>query len=107
MIEWLMKWIFMDKRARDAAAKMRAVQPQDPPEETKKSKVEPASEAATPDVAEPDQIQEGDEKAALIQETMALYRKRREEYEQLDEGLRNKLTKLASDALNDKGKKAE
>ncbi len=107
MIKWLMRLVFMDKRARDAAAKMRAAQPEGPPEETKEDADEQVSEEASPAQTEPVEIEDGDDKAALIRQTMALYRQRREEYEQLDEGLRNKLTKLASDALSDKGKKTE
>lgn len=83
----------MDKRARDAAKKMRDVRPAP----KKAAPVKSAEvEKDTPVVAQ------DDDRAALIEQTMALYRKRHEEYEQLDEGVREKLTKLASDKLSDK-----
>lgn len=93
MIKFLMKWVFLDKRARDAAKKMRNVRPA-----SKKTKPAKAAEVekGTPVAAQ------DDDRAALIEQTMALYRQRHEEYEQLDEDVREKLTKLASDKMSDK-----
>jgi hypothetical protein len=112
MIKWLTRLIFMDKRAREAAAKIHEAQPRLPPEDTVDVAVasEPDDEVSVQ--GEKDGTADPEDRAALIQQTMALYRQRRGEYEQLDEGVRNKLTKLASDALigkgtSNKGKKAE
>ena len=84
----------MDKRARSAATKMRDVRPV--PE--KVSPPKPAEQEAETPVAPGGD----DDRAALIAQTMALYRQRHEEYEQLDEDVREKLMKLASDKLSDK-----
>lgn len=95
MFKFLVKWIFMDKRARDAAKKMRDVRPTPP---VKEKPEKPANEEPTAAGA----AKGDDERAALIEQTMALYRQRHEEYEQLDEGVREKMMKLASDKLSDK-----
>lgn len=83
----------MDKRARDAAKKIRDVRPA--PKKAKPVKSAEAEKGAP--VAAQD-----DDRAALIEQTMALYRQRHEEYEQLDEDVRERLMKLAGDKLSDK-----
>ena len=94
MFKFFMKCIFMDKRARSAAKKIRDVRSVP----KKASRPKPADKkTGAPAATKPD-----DDRAALIEQTMALYRQRHEEYEQLDEGVREKLTKLASDKMSDK-----
>ncbi len=85
----IFKWVFMDKDARKAAGKIDATR-------AKPNRKSPRKAAAG---------KENDgERDALIKETMALYRQKKVEYDQLDEGMRDKIAKLAEDALSGKKK---
>jgi len=87
MFGWLMKRIFVDRRARermDASRKTAA-------------KVAGKPEPENVAVAENE-----DEREKLIRETMALYREKRVEYEALDDDLRDKIDKAAREAFGEK-----
>ena len=95
MIKKLMQLIFMDKKGRAAAQKLRESQAQ----------IARAEAAAVPDEAEAGESEPAvpaSDREILLEQTMDLYRQRRAEYEQLDEGVRAKLTKLADDNLGKK-----
>ena len=88
MFGWLMKRIFVDKRARERMNESRKA--------VKKGAVEPVA------VKEMSEEQNGAARKKLIQETMALYREKRVEYEKLDKGLRDKIDKAAREAFGGK-----
>ena len=99
MIKKLMQLIFMDKSGRAAAKRLRASQAQ----------IARAEAASAPDEKEdkPEDGKDPSEKPAsdreiLLEQAMDLYRQRRAEYEQLDESVRAKMTKLADDQFNKK-----
>ncbi len=101
MFKFLMKWIFMDKRARDAAKEMRDTKPI----KAKKPVPDATPAEAPPEATGPAEGAAGsgdDERAKL----MNLYRQRRQEYEQLDDDVQEKLAKPADDALSGKDKDA-
>jgi hypothetical protein len=82
LIGWLMKRIFVDRRARqkiDARRKAAAVTPN------------PKKGAGHEDA-----------RKKLLRETMALYREKRVEYEKLDGDLRGKIDKVVREAFGDK-----
>jgi len=85
----IFKWIFMDKNAREAAKKIDAATAKTPRKSLRK-----------PDAKNED----GGERDALLKETMALYRQKKVEYDKLDEGTRDKIAKLAEEALGGKEK---
>ena len=82
----VLKWIFLDKNARKAAKKITATR---------------AASARESSPGAGTETETGDDRDKLIKETMALYRQKRVEYQQLDEGVRDRLAKLADDALRD------
>lgn len=90
MLKAVAQWIFMDKRGRAAAKKLRESQKKTASPK-KKASGAPADSAVKSPPAEA-----SGEREALLKETMALYRQRREEYEQLDEDTRERLVKLAA-----------
>tara|TARA_Y100000588_G_C13775472_1_gene720033 strand:- start:295 stop:588 length:294 start_codon:yes stop_codon:yes gene_type:complete len=95
MIKKLMQLVFMDKSGRAAAKRLRESQAQ----------IARAEAVAVPDEQE-DEQEEAREPASdreiLLEQAMDLYRQRRAEYEQLDESVRAKMTKLADDQFNKK-----
>lgn len=106
MIGKIMKLIFMDRKGRAAAEKLRegreSAASQEPEAETQESA---ATEDEPPVEEEPPVADE--DREILLAQAMALYRKRRAEYEQLDESVQAKLAKLAGDHLGTKDKQPE
>ena len=95
MFKKIMQLIFMDRSGRKAAKKLRDRQKR-------------MEELENPDANEESEVFQEEFEAhgeppsdrdILIGQTMALYRQRRAEYEKLDEDVRAKLTKLASEKL--------
>ncbi len=114
-----MQLIFMDRKGRAAARQLRdsnkrialaeALVESEASEESEPTEVPDASEepetAESQDAAEvPETVEEApaSDRDILMEQTMALYRQRRAEYEKLDEGVRTKMTKLATDQFGDK-----
>lgn len=87
ILGWLMKRIFVDKRAR---ARM----------DTGRKKVGKA--AVVPEPVQDAPVEHEGEREKLLRETMALYRKRRAEYEKLDGDLRGRFDKVVDEVLGDK-----
>ena len=89
MFGWLLKRIFVDRRARAQMDKSR-------------KKVGTAAVKSKPDKSA--KVEDADERQKLIEETMAVYREKRAEYEKLDSNLRDKIDKAASEAFGGKKK---
>ena len=108
MIKKIMQLIFMDKKGRAAAKSLRdcrdlaveAESADEPVAEEPAAAERVAEEPAETDAAPADTPPS--DRDILLEQAMDLYRKRRAEYEQLDEGVRAKLDKLASDQLGQK-----
>ena len=103
MFAKLVQWVFMDKHGRAAARKLRQsgarkTATQRPSGKKSAAPKAPPAPAETPDA----EASPPSEREKLIAQTMALYRERREEYEQLDESVREKLSKIAGDKLGEK-----
>ena len=99
MIKKLMQLVFMDKSGRAAAKRLRESQAQ----------IARAEAVAVPDEQEDEQeeardpsVEPASDREILLEQAMDLYRQRRAEYEQLDESVRAKMTKLADDQFNKK-----
>jgi hypothetical protein len=113
MIRKIMRLIFMDRSGRAAAEQLRdsneriaQAEALEEPEVTDEPEtVDLPNEADDQDEVEVQEIvgeAPASDREVLMEQTMALYRKRRAEYEKLDEGVREKLTKLATEHLGDK-----
>ena len=85
--DWLVKRIFIDKRARDRI---------------KSSRKTNRKAAATPEPEKDAAAEDREARKKLIRETMALYREKRVEYEKLDGELRSKIDKAAREAFGGK-----
>lgn len=115
MIKKFMQLIFMDRKGRAAARQLRdsneriaQAEALEEPKATDEPETLESSEAEILDGAEnPEPAEEApaSDRDILMEQTMALYRKRRAEYEKLDEGVRAKLTKLATEHLGEKKSK--
>jgi hypothetical protein len=84
---WLIKRIFVDKRARERM-------------DASRETVDKA--AKKPEPVKDKTVDDGDARKILIRETMALYRKKRVEYEKLDGDLREKIDKVVREAFGEK-----
>lgn len=103
MFAKLLQWVFMDKRGRDAARKLRRPTGGETglPEPAAKQPVPPETPPVAPEDAEAESPAPS-EREQLIAQTMALYREKHKEYEQLDENVRERLSKIASGKLDEK-----
>lgn len=101
MIKKIMQLIFMDKSGRAAAKRLRKSHAQIAAAEALSAESEAAEEAEAPDGAP------ASDRDILLGQAMDLYRQRRAEYEQLDEGVRAKLSKLADDKMGNKESQSE
>lgn len=100
MIKKLMQLIFMDKSGRAAAKKLRESQAQIAKAEATAAADDQEDETASSEKSASD-------REILLEQAMDLYRKRRAEYEQLDEGFRAKMAKLADDQFKKKDSEPE
>lgn len=101
MIKKLMQLIFMDKDGRAAAKRLQESQVQIAAAEAAAAKSDSSEDTDAPDSAP------ASDRDILLEQTMDLYRQRRAEYEQLDEDVRAKLTKLADDKMGNKDSQSE
>lgn len=101
MIKKLMQLIFMDKDGRAAAKRLQESQVQIAAAEAAAAKSDTSEDTDAPDNAP------ASDRDILLEQTMDLYRQRRAEYEQLDEDVRAKLTKLADDKMGNKDSQSE
>jgi len=106
MFGWLLKRLFMDKNARaatDRARRLRAAQQESDSleDEDVDDKIDDASpdDASADTGSQTDAAEGGSEREKLIRETMALYRQKRAEYENLDDSVRDRIEAAARDAL--------
>ena len=101
MIGWLLERIFMDKKGRESREKARRLKESPAGKRAAKKISEKGdgdrSEDGTASVADP-------EREELINEAMTIFRKRRAEYDKLDESVRDRINKAASEAFGDKDK---
>ena len=101
MIKKIMQLIFMDRRGRAAAKRLQESQTQIAAAEAAAAKPDASEDTDAPDSAR------ASDRDILLEQTMDLYRQRRAEYEQLDEDVRAKLTKLADDKMGNKDSQSE
>lgn len=101
----------MDRKGRAAAKQLRdsndriaQAEPLEEPGETDEPEMVESLEAAEGGAEKQETAGETpvSDRDILMEKTMVLYRQRRAEYEKLDEGVRTKMTKLATDQFGDK-----
>jgi hypothetical protein len=97
MIGWLLERIFMDKKGRESRKKARRLKESPAGRLAAKQASEEDDETGTEAGVDP-------EREKLLSEAMTIFRQRRAEYDKLDDAVRDRIDKAASEAFGDKDK---